>query len=158
MNYIFDTNSFQIVSRYFPSRFPSFWVLFNNYVEDGRIISVKEVLGELERNLDSRGQYMVSWIKQHKNIFFVPSAEEMMFIQEIFKVKHFQQLVKSENRLKGNPVADPFIIAAAKIKEACVVTEEKKKNNAARIPNVCDYFGIKWTNLEGFMEAENWSF
>ena len=36
----------------------------------------------------------------------------------------------------------------------------KKKNtpNAAKIPNVCDHFGIPCVNLEGFMAKEKWEF
>ncbi|MCZ6821218.1 MAG: DUF4411 family protein [Calditrichaeota bacterium] len=63
-----------------------------------------------------------------------------------------------KQRLKGTPVADPFVIASARIRQACVVTEEGKKKNAARIPNVCEYFGVDCTNLEGFMERERWRF
>ena len=58
----------------------------------------------------------------------------------------------------GKPVADPFVIARAKISGACVVTQEKKTDNAAKIPNVCDHFGIRCINLEGFMEKESWKF
>jgi hypothetical protein len=39
-----------------------------------------------------------------------------------------------------------------------VVTEEEKKANAARIPNVCEYFGVNCVNLEGFMERKGWAF
>ena len=45
-----------------------------------------------------------------------------------------------QERLKGKPVADPFVIAKAKI------------------PNVCNHFGILCINLDGFMEKENWTF
>jgi hypothetical protein len=51
-----------------------------------------------------------------------------------------------------------FVIAAAKVKAATVVAEEKLKPNAAKIPNVCQHFGILCTNLEGFMSQQNWSF
>ena len=30
-----------------------------------------------------------------------------------------------------------------------VVTEEKFKKDAAKIPNVCEYFDIEWTDVEG---------
>lgn len=60
--------------------------------------------------------------------------------------------------LVGDPAADPFVIARAKIIGGCVVTEEKLKPNAAQIPNVCDHFGIDCTNLEGLIEAEGWQF
>ncbi len=40
----------------------------------------------------------------------------------------------------------------------CVVTEEVRRPNAARIPNVCDHFGIGCINLEQLMEREGWQF
>jgi hypothetical protein len=50
------------------------------------------------------------------------------------------------------------VIAKAKVVGGCVVTQEKKKPQAAKIPNVCEHFGIHCVNLEGFMEQENWTF
>ena len=66
--------------------------------------------------------------------------------------------INERNRLTGRPIADPFIIAMAKAINGCVVTQEKEKPNAAKIPNVCQHFGIDFTNLQGFMEREDWSF
>ena len=40
----------------------------------------------------------------------------------------------------------------------CVVTQESERPHAAKIPNICEHFGVDWTNLKGFMERENWSF
>jgi hypothetical protein len=83
---------------------------------------------------------------------------EQVLVSEIFKVSHFQSLVKQQSLLKGKPVADPFVIAKAWDNNGCVVTEEKWKSKAAKIPNVCEYFNVNCTNLEGFMERENWTF
>jgi hypothetical protein len=47
-------------------------------------------------------------------------------------------------------VADPFVIACAHVREGCVVTQEKGKPNAATIHNVCDHFGVRSTDFEGF--------
>jgi hypothetical protein len=55
-------------------------------------------------------------------------------------------------------VADPFVIAAAAIRGGTVVTQEHLKPNAAKIPNVCDHFGIPWTDVEGFMVHQSWNF
>jgi Domain of unknown function (DUF4411) len=35
---------------------------------------------------------------------------------------------------------------------------EALKPQAARIPNICQHFGIKWPTLEDFMAAEGWDF
>ena len=156
MVYIFDTNSFIVISHYFPERFPSFWKQIDEYVSDGKILSVREVFNELDNN--SSKTHLVDWIKINKPIFMIPSQDEMNFVNTIFQVPHFQYLVSTKQRLKGNPVADPFVIAAAKVKNGCVVTEEDKKENAARIPNICEHFNLDCTNVEGFMRRENWEF
>ena len=82
----------------------------------------------------------------------------MQFVSEIFLMQHFQTLVNQSNMLSGYPFADPFIIALAKTIKGCVVSEEKEKPNATKIPNVCDHFNIECTNVQGFMEREGWSF
>ena len=82
----------------------------------------------------------------------------MQFVSQIFSVPHFQALVPEKSQLDNRPCADPFVIARAKIINGCVVTEEKWKPNAAKIPNVCEHFGIDCTNLQGFMEREGWTF
>jgi hypothetical protein len=145
-----------VLGSFYPDRFPSFWEKFNASVLEGKIIAVREVLRELD--IIANKTHLREWIERNKRIFLKPDSEEMMFVNEIFAVPHFQYLVTQKQRLKGTPVADPFVIAAAKVKQGCVVTKEAKKQNAARIPNVCEYFAIDCTNLEGFMEREHWSF
>ncbi len=98
------------------------------------------------------------WVVKNKSIFKKASPEEMEFVSEIFLVPHFRNCVRKEHLWKGMPVADPFVIASAKINQACVVTEEKNKKNSAQIPNICDHFEIDCTNLDGFMEREKWLF
>ena len=79
-------------------------------------------------------------------------------VAEIFKVTHYQAMIRKKERLKGKPVADPFVIAKAKVCNGWVVTREKWKENSAQIPNVCEHFGVPCMNLEGFMKKEGWTF
>lgn len=153
---MFDTSSFRVLGNYYPDRFPSFWEMFNDLVAVGRIVSVREVLNELE--LQSTKAHLDEWVQKNKRVFFAPSTLETEFVSAIFEVEHFLQLVSTENVLKGKPVADPFVVAAAKARGACAVTEESMRANAAKIPNVCDHFQIEWTNVEGFMKREGWAF
>ncbi len=60
--------------------------------------------------------------------------------------------------LKGGRNADPFVIAKAAVTQCAVVTMEIRKPNAAKIPNICDHFGIPCRSLEEFMEIEAWEF
>ena len=100
----------------------------------------------------------MDWVNDHKEMFLVPGPQETTFVATIFQVPHFQMLVTETQRLRGQPVADPFVIACASVREGTVVTEESRKPNSARIPNVCDHFGVSCTNVEGFLAQNNWQF
>ncbi len=53
MNYVFDSGPLIWMFRYYyPDRFPSLWKQFDSLVANERIISVKEVLRELEGHED----------------------------------------------------------------------------------------------------------
>ena len=66
----------------------------------------------------------------------------MFFISQIYAINHFQQNLERDKLLKGGSFADPFIISKAKIINGTVVTQEKFKDHAAKIPNICKHFGI----------------
>jgi hypothetical protein len=156
MRYVFDSDSLiDLFRHYYPARFPSLWEKFDALVSEGQLVSVREVFNEI----GSSGDMLAIWAKEQKNKLFLEStSEELRFVGEIFRVRHFQAMIRKQERLKGKPVADPFVIGRAKISGACVVTQEKRTENAAKIPNVCDHFGIPCIDLEGFMEKENWMF
>ena len=156
MAYVFDTNCFIVIGHYYPEQFPSFWERFNQAVENGKIISVREVRRELDRN--AAEDHLVEWIELHKNIFVTPGTAVMQLVNEIFSVPHFQASLPDRNRLGNNPFADPFVIAQAKVMDSCVVTQESERRHAAKIPNICEHFDVDWTNLQGFMERESWTF
>jgi len=103
---------------------------------------------------------LAEWADANEGFFHMPNSEgdEFRFVAQIFTVTHFHTLVRKQEQLQGKPVADPFVIAKAKVLHGCVVTEEVKKPHASRIPNVCEHFGIDCLNLEGFMVRENWTF
>ena len=155
MIYVFDSNALiDLFKNFYLNRFPSLWERFDQVVKESKIISVREVYNEIK----GRGDRLSQWAKEKQNLFQESSPEEFAFVVEIFKVPHFQSLVRKKERLQGKPVADPFVIAKAKVLKGCVITQESKKPNAAHIPNVCEYFSIDCLNLEGFMEREDWTF
>ena len=156
MVYVFDTSSFIVLSHYFPDRFPTFWENLNAAVDAEAVLSVREVFNELDGHMSK--EHLEDWVQSNKSIFRTPSSEEASFVAEIFSVPHLQFLVTETQRLKGSPVADPFVVASAKIRGGCVVTEEAKKPNAARIPNVCEHFDVDCCNLEEFMSRSKWEY
>lgn len=157
MIYVLDTSSIVVLKNFYPSSFPSLWKSIDKLLKSKCLLSTREVLKELK--LREGQDLILEWAESKKHIFRIPTNEELQFVSEIFSVPHFRSLIRQESLLKGSPVADPFVIAAAKIVEnGCVITEESKKANAAKIPNVCDYFGLECTNIEGLMKREGWAF
>ena len=156
MSFVFDTSSFRILRHYYPNRFPSVWAGLEDLVVAGQLISTREVFNELE-NFDDPGP-LLAWAKDHKDIFATPTNEETEFVARIFQVPHFQALIAQKAILTGRPVADPFVVAAAGVKAGTVVTQERFKQNAAKIPNVCQHFGVPCIDLEEFMTTQGWNF
>ena len=156
MAYVFNTSSFRVIGNYYPEQFPTFWEKFDQAATAGTIISVREVRRELDFYIPY--PHLSDWVKDHGDIFSPPNPVETRFVSEIFSAPHFLTLVNQKSLLEGRPCADPFIIAKAKFIDGCVVTEEKWKQNAAKIPNVCEHFEVDCTNLQGFMEREDWTF
>ena len=157
MRYVFDNNTLAAIFRnYYYDRFPSFWEKFNQLLDNKEIISVREVRREIESL--NRGDNLDDWVKSNTDFFEDPTKEELQFITIIYSIKHFQQNLKKKKLLHGGAFADPFIIAKAKINNAIVVTQEKFKDNAAQIPNICNHFNIKCIDIEKFLKRENWKF
>lgn len=165
MIYVFDTSSIRSLQHFYPRVFRTIWDGLENLVQEERLISTREVFNELERQAVT--DEVLKWAKNHKTMFTTPVSAELQFVAEIFKVKHFQGLIGAQQRLKGTPVADPFVIACARIRSGTVVTEEgwqrpnpplTPKPQAAKIPNVCAHFNIPCIDLEEFMHQQNWSF
>ena len=165
MSYVFDTSSIRSLQHFYPRVFKSIWDGLDDLVAQNELISTREVYNELERQAVS--DEVLKWAKNHKAMFSTPTGAELLFVAEIFKIRHFQGLIGAQQRLKGTPVADPFVIACARIKQATVVTEEgwqrggkplALKPNAAKIPNVCAHFKISCIDLEEFMHQQGWMF
>jgi len=154
--YVVDSNTFRVLGNYYPARFPSLWEQLNALVAEGRWSSVREVRKELD--LQNVSEHVDPWAESVKRIFVPPSTRDLEKVAEILAVRHFQQLIGEKQRLRGWPVADPFIVARAMTSGGCVVTEEEWKKNGAKIPNVCEHFGVDWTSLEGLMDREGWRF
>jgi hypothetical protein len=67
-------------------------------------------------------------------------------------------MIGVKQQLKGSPVADPFLVARGALLGANFVTEEALKPNAAKLPNVCEHFGVRSTNVQGFLVEVGWRF
>lgn len=142
--YVFDTNIFINLQRRQPiDVYPSVWKKISDLMADGTIISSCEVFDEIARGKDALSE----WAKKRKQ-YFIPS--EINIQNGVRKIlKEHRGLVEGG---KKNNDADPFIIAIAKIADCAVVTEEARSNSeqAPKIPNVCEAYGITYMDFVGF--------
>ena len=158
MKYIFDTSSIRTLQNFYPDNFPSIWDFIDEMINSGDFLSVREAYNELTK-LGATKQFILDWATRNKQIFFVASSEETLFLSEtLFINPGYRQLIRQKNIIKGFPVADPFVIASAKIREGTAVTEENYKENAHSIPNICESIGIPCINLQEFMNIQRWRF
>jgi hypothetical protein len=154
--YVLDMNVFLTLGHYYPDRFPSIWERIDLLVKTQKLWSVREVKRELDKNCHF--DHIEEWVSINRHIFKIPTEKEYRVVSEIFQKTNYQGLVKRQNLMKGLPVADPFIVASAKVHSASVVTQEKYKKNGARVPTVCKEFGVNCINVEQFLEKEKLKF
>ena len=156
MSYVFDTSPLSaLFKNFYRNRFPSLWERFDDLVANGQIVSTREVLREIE---DGATESLREWVAQNQRLFTVPTAAEGAFVTEIYLIPRFRQNIEQQKILKGGKNADAFVIAKAAVEQGTVVTMELLRPNAAKIPNICQYFNIQCLSLEEFMEEEGWQF
>jgi hypothetical protein len=156
VSYVFDNSPLSALFRnYYRKSFPSLWQRFDQLVDDGRVVSTREVFREIE---DGPIERLLEWAKQNRELFATPTAEEGAFVAKIYAVPHFQQNIEQKKLLRGGKVADPFVIARAAYEGRAVVTTEVMKPKAVKIPNICKHFSVKCLSLPEFMQAEEWTF
>jgi hypothetical protein len=156
MIYVFDNSPLSVLFKnFYRNTFRRLWENFDGLVVEGRIVSTREALREIE---DGAPDNLLAWAKDHPELFAMPTAAEGAFVARIYAVPHFQQNIEQQKLLKGGKNADPFVIARAAVEDRAVVTMEQFKPNAAKIPNICQHFRINCLTLEEFMEEEGWQF
>lgn len=154
--YVLDTNVISCLHKnYYRNRFVSLWKAFDEIVVNGKITSTREAYHELHDGVPGDD---TEWAKTHEELFAIPDAKEGAFVGSIYSVAHFQANIEKQKLLKGGRNADAFIVARAYATGGTVVTMERFKPHAVKLPNICAHFNIPYLDLEGFMESEGWEF
>lgn len=154
--YVLDTNVISCLHKnYYRKRFVSLWREFDRLVSAGKITSTREAYHELH---DGTPGADTEWAKTNEALFVTPDAKEGAFVGKIYSVAHFQSNIEKQKLFRGGRNADAFIVARAHVMGATVVTMERLKPHAVKVPNICAYFEIPCIDLEGFMEKEGWEF
>lgn len=156
MTYVFDNSPLSTLFRnFYRSRFPSLWGKFDDLVDSGRLSSTREAYREIE---DSSLDELRTWAAANQALFTMPTAADGRYVANIFGIPHFQNNIERQKLLRGGKNADPFLVAKAATTGCTLVTMEQLKPNAAKIPNICQHFGVPCMSLEQFMAAEDWTF
>lgn len=79
MKYVFDSGPLIDLKHYYSGIFKSFWSRFDQLINDGTIISVREVYNEIS----GRNDFVSEWAKKNKSIFLTPDFEELTIVQDI---------------------------------------------------------------------------
>lgn len=141
MSYCFDNSPLSaLFKNYYRRAFRSLWERFDELVDNGSIVSTREVLREIE---DRGPESLQEWAKDHRVLFTMPTPAEGNFVAGIYRVAHFQRNVEQQKLLKGGNVADAFVIAKAAVEGLTVVTMELFKPNAVEIPNICRHTAMR---------------
>ena len=152
MSYSLDTSGLLDgwVRYYAPEVFPSLWKQMEAAAADGTIVAVQDVLLELERQDDD----VFAWAKRH--VTFV-QLEDQIQASATEILARFPQLV---NTRRSRSVADPFVIALARVQGLAVVTAERASGSLQkpRIPDVCAGVGVKCVSLLGMFKELGWQF
>ncbi len=152
MKYVFDSGPFIDCRYYYPNIFKSYWNKLNQLTDSRDIISVREVYNEILKGSD----IISEWANKNAEIFERPSIEEFEIIKDI--MSRHKEFIRLLNFSGGTPVADPFVIAKAKVNSLIVVTQEVFRENAHKIPNICIEHNEEYMTLEEFMVNEGWEF
>ena len=161
--YVIDSSSLIELNRRYPiDVFPTLWKNVEDLINDGYLISHKEVFKEISVMDDSLNK----WAKKQKRLFRELDEKQMEIVREI--LKKYPSLAKSDNE---SAAADPFVIALAvemgsdpqktltsSVKGRIIVTEERLRGNRVRIPFVCKEYNLECINIIEMCRVEGWKF
>lgn len=152
MKYVIDNNIFsRSLISYLPfDVFDFIWQPLEKLIEDGIVISVSEVLCELEKRWETKKGIEWQWLMKNKSCFLKPSNEECKIVAEIFNYPKFRESVKAKSLFKGTPEADAFLVAKAKVIGGIIVTAEKDSPNSEKIPCIASKLKVPYIKEKDF--------
>jgi hypothetical protein len=152
-SYIFDANCFiEPWNKFYSySFFGDYWDKFiHTNCKDEKILIQREIYDEIVKKDDA----LSKWIKKHD---FLIVETDLALTREVAKINN--QFPKLTKETKGRSLADPFIIAIAKLRNATVVTMENDGSESKpKIPYVCTELKVKHINLYQFLERSKVEF
>ena len=123
---------------------PAFWDFLDEQILKTNIVSINYVYTELIKGKDDLGQ----WIKDRKDSGFFLSIEDEETQKEFSKiVQYISDNYSREETDRFLSVADPWLIAKAKVLEVTLITQEvlaPSNTKKVKIPNICQQFEVNF--------------
>jgi hypothetical protein len=166
--FLVDSNSFITPARlyYAPQFFPSFWDFMGENLQNGKMVILDSVYAELTRG-EKRKENGVDvikyddlamWLKAIPNLTPLSHKQKSIVagyaaIQQYITDCGFY-LPNVQNTWRDESVADPWLVATAKVFGYTIISFEKPLNpqpgskyKAIKIPDVCSVFQVKYGDL-----------
>lgn len=135
---------------YPPDVFPSVWEQMEASIRIGDIIATDDVREELERKADD----LHAWCVAIEPLFIPLDADVQRGAREVLA-----QFPKLLDERRGKSMADPFVIAPARVHGLTVVTGEKGGTaDRPKIPNICQHFGCRCIDIVTMIRELGWKF
>lgn len=153
--YLMDASVFiEAARRYYAfDIIPSFWPRLVALADDGVVLTVDRVFGEIKESRDALADWMI-----HDFSHAVVSTVDEDVVQAFGAIMEW---VYDSDRLFSNHAkhefasgADPWLVAYAVVHDCCVVTQETFKPEVQRqvpIPNVCLEFEVPYLDTFAVM-------
>jgi Domain of unknown function (DUF4411) len=151
MLYLLDANVIITAkdSYYAIDQVPEFWEWLVHQGEAGNVKVPSEILDEVSPGAD-KNDLFYQWRKDKATVAALLLAEEVdqVQVQRVLEEGYAPDLMDQELEVIGS---DPFLIAyaMAHIDRTVVTTEVSspaKQRQNRKIPDVCDYFGVRCIN------------
>ncbi len=161
--FLIDSNSIITPYKtYYPFDFAEkFWNQIKNKVESGEVVIIDVVKDELVRGDDD----LSDWIKEIENAL-IESRSDPQVIQKYAEILNYIQTsdLYKEAALRewaDAKIADAWLIAFAAVNGCKVVTFEKENKGLnskqptknAKIPDICNEFGVGYVDLFQMMRT-----
>jgi hypothetical protein len=140
--YVIDTNCLDHIKRRPDANLV--WDTVIRLIEERRLKTVEQVMGELEK-VDPAS---FARVKPYRKDFVERITPELF--DEAGRIS--ETYPRMSRPWHQNDSADPWLLAAAKLRGYVVVTDEA--NRRQRIPVVCQREGVQCIDLTAFVEAE----
>jgi hypothetical protein len=145
--YLFDTSAWLNIESC--SDQENIWSVVRTLVEEGRICTCHEVVGELRE-----GSIYEPRIKPMEKTLLagIPNANDVLYLQSVGRITHdYPSMSKATS---SKTPADPFVVALAQAEGYIVVADESKKRPSRKIPGVCAKLKILCITLKQFIHDE----